>query len=58
MKFIAVLLWVLFPVAAWFLYAVGFLVPIAPKLWLLPGALLGCACWATIFAWQLRWSRR
>jgi hypothetical protein len=55
MKSIAVLLWVLFFVAAWFLYAVGFLVPIAPQLWLLPGALLGCACWAAIFAWRLRW---
>jgi hypothetical protein len=55
MKCIALLLWALFFVAAWVLYAIGFLLPIAPHLWLLPGTLLGSACWASIFAWRLRW---
>lgn len=55
MKSIALLLWILFFVAAWLLYAIGFLMPVAPRLWLLPGALLGCACWASSFAWRQRW---
>ena len=55
MKIIAVLLWVLFFVLAYSLYVAGFLVPIAPRLWMLPGLALGAACWASIFAWRLRW---
>lgn len=55
MKIIAVLLWLLFAVVAWSLYAIGFLVPIEPKLWFVPGLLLGAACWASAFAWRLRW---
>jgi hypothetical protein len=54
MRIVAVLLWLLFFVLAWSLYAMGFLVPIAPKLWTLPGLLLGAACWASMFAWRLR----